>query len=162
MDGKTHAAVTLGLILPSGVLGLATTGDLALGLASVAGCALGLIMEPDLDQDGITGSEWRLLRGKVTWPLGIVWFALWFPYAKVFPHRSFWTHFPLVGTAVRLAYLVAIIGLLVSVLGFYELALDWAESIPSLIWVYLYMGLATADMGHWVADWALWKRIRTA
>jgi len=102
------------------------------------------------------------LKGRWVWPLGIVWFAIWFPYAKLMPHRSFWSHFPLVGTAVRLAYLLAIIALIASILGFYEVALDWAESVPPEVWVYLYLGLATADIGHWVADWRFWKRLKVA
>ncbi len=78
--------------LPSGLLG---------GLAFVVG---GLWLSPDLDTNSKPLKRWGLLQG------------LWWPYRKLIPHRSLFSHGPLIGTALRLAYLMGWAGLLLMLL----------------------------------------------
>ena len=78
--------------LPSGLLG---------GLAFVVG---GLWLSPDLDTHSKPLKRWGLLQG------------LWWPYRKLIPHRSLFSHGPLIGTALRLAYLMGWAGLLLMLL----------------------------------------------
>lgn len=78
--------------LPSGLLG---------GLAFVVG---GLWLSPDLDTNSKPLKRWGLLQG------------VWWPYRKLIPHRSLFSHGPLIGTALRLAYLMGWAGLLLMLL----------------------------------------------
>ena len=78
--------------LPSGLIG---------GLAFVVG---GLWLSPDLDTNSKPLKRWGLLQG------------LWWPYRKLIPHRSLFSHGPLIGTALRLAYLMSWTGLLLMLL----------------------------------------------
>ena len=48
--------------------------------------------------------RWGILQG------------LWWPYRKLIPHRSLFSHGPLIGTALRLAYLMGWAGLLLMLL----------------------------------------------
>ena len=78
--------------LPSGLIG---------GLAFVVG---GLWLSPDLDTYSKPLKRWGLLQG------------LWWPYRKLIPHRSLFSHGPLIGTGLRLAYLMSWTGLLLMLL----------------------------------------------
>jgi uncharacterized metal-binding protein len=68
-------------------------------------------VSPDLDQEGYSALEIEAVRA--LGPLGYLWLALWWPYAKLIPHRSFWSHGPLVGTAGRLLWLFLVCPVLV-------------------------------------------------
>lgn len=113
-DGQEHqflAAVTLaGTILLGAVIALLFPGwPYLVGTVAglVTGSLFGFWITPDLDHEWRTMEEYRALR----WDrfLGRIWIALWQPYAKVFKHRSKWTH-SWVGTLIRaIPFLVAII-----------------------------------------------------
>lgn len=100
-DGHTHAIATLtvaGLVAP-----LALLDWRALPLA--AGALTGLVVDPDLDHDGWTLAERRVWRW---WkPAGAVWRLFWYPYALTHKHRGS-SHWPILGTLVRIAYLLAL------------------------------------------------------
>lgn len=96
-SGRTHDRITL-WSLPVVAVGAAIAtrqGDLALWTAGgfLAG---GLMLGPDLDIYSRQFKRWGWLR----------W--MWIPYQKSLRHRSFWSHGPVVGTAIRLGYLAAI------------------------------------------------------
>ena len=74
------------LVLVVGLLLGPTTGLMA-GAAFVVG---GLWLSPDLDTRSNALRRWG--------PLAF----LWWPYRRLIPHRSFWSHGPLIGTATRL------------------------------------------------------------
>jgi uncharacterized metal-binding protein len=96
-SGRRHDRTTCWLALPFALLwgpALGVAGVVSAGLGFLLG---GLWLSPDLDTRSNATRRWGLLR----------W--LWWPYRKVLPHRSLFSHSPLLGTAVRLAYLAALL-----------------------------------------------------
>ena len=112
-DGKTHAVATAvlgGIATP--VLFRMGGATFATSLAFAAGCLAGLVINPDLDIRHTTHSE-DVLRHSIGGVAAGLWFGLWWPYSHLIPyHRHLLSHFPLVGTTLRLLYLALIIGLL--------------------------------------------------
>lgn len=84
-SGATHRTATLALApwIASGAW--LVTADPLLATCAAGGCLVGLRITPDLDQDKHAPILWR-------------------PYARAFVHRSV-SHWPIVGTLSRLAYL---------------------------------------------------------
>ena len=91
--GKTHTKMSAWL-----AVGLAPVSP-----AAALGCLSGVLLSPDLDVDaGYYGLHViRTIWGEAG---ADVWRAFWLPYAKIMPHRSIASHFPLFSTAVRLGY----------------------------------------------------------
>lgn len=86
------------------------------------GITFGFFFDPDLDLDGVTMAEARIagiLKHTLTWlnPNNkeykdkIFGFFLYFvklllyPYALMFPHRSMWSHLPIVADVIRILYI---------------------------------------------------------
>lgn len=123
----------------------------SVGIGLMAGGLGGYLATPDLDHDWRTMEEYRALRWSQT--LGMIWIALWRPYAKVFGHRSRWTH-SWRGTLLRASpFLAAIIlayWLVLSGLGF------------TITWTLIPFGLAfllawlAQDMVHYKQDGLNW------
>ena len=126
---KTHNPACL-ILAPVVMAGAATLGcDLQTCLAAGFGCASGVAVSPDLD-----------LVNTVRIPvIGWVWGAYWWPYRKLIAHRAYISHAPIVGTLVRLAYLMPIIIIAISILP------------PGLVAAWS-AGLACADVGHSLLD----------
>ncbi len=108
-SGKEHDNATCFLSLPFSLC-LCLLVGLANGL--IAGLAFafgGLWLSPDLDTYSKALKRWGPLKG------------LWWPYRKLIPHRSLFSHAPLIGTALRLTYLIswtALLLMLLQPLGF--------------------------------------------
>ena len=93
-SGRAHDRATL---LFSALLGVsaAVIWGLDTGLVAAAACVIGgLWLSPDLDTHSNALRRWGPLRG------------LWCPYRRLIPHRSLWSHGPLIGTALRLMLLL--------------------------------------------------------
>jgi hypothetical protein len=88
------------------------------------GCLLGVLLTPDLDL-----SENERARN--------LWYLLWWPYGKLFHHRSRLSHLPVVGTGIRLAYVL------------WPVWVGWRFWLPP--WEIL-VGLVMADLLHALAD----------
>lgn len=97
-SGKTHDRITLWTLpwIVGGTLLLTRNGELALIVAS-GFLFSGLMFGPDLDIYSVQFKRWGVLR------------YLWLPYQKLFRHRSFFSHGLIIGTVVRLLYLLAIL-----------------------------------------------------
>ena len=97
-SGKTHDRITLWFLpwIVGGALVLTRDGELTLIVAS-AFLFSGLMFGPDLDIYSIQFKRWGMLR------------YLWLPYQKLFSHRSFFSHGLIIGTVIRLFYLLLII-----------------------------------------------------
>lgn len=170
-NGKIHSAVTVG----------ATVGLLA-GYYSgyfidpnkfpivAASCLFGIILSPDGDVDGgyIGHYYARKLLGK---PGEWYFNGVISPYQLSLKHRSFWSHFPLISTFLRLIYLacpfiiilfsdqdtpiseifirciISSILLMPVWMSLYLLSPDWA------FFVYVYTGLAISDVLHYLFDY---------
>lgn len=159
--GKAHALATViagGVAAPALVLlAHVPAGE---GAAFAVGCLAGLLVNPDLDLRRFTHAE-QVVRDS-TGPLGRffagLWYAFWWPYARLIPsHRHPLSHFPLLGTLLRLLYL----GLVLS--GFYLLARLVINTLPPLAALapallqpaaaWAAAGLALVDALHALMDW---------
>lgn len=143
--GKIHAVACLGLAIPAGMLALEFYGW-RVGLATGLGCAVGVFLSPDLDLAGRTVSE--ALLWKLHPLIGFPFQAFWLPYSWLFTHRGV-SHWPLIGTATRLAYVAvwaAGLRLLLArpaIPAFWEWPWVWAAVA----------GLCVSDLAHWALDW---------
>lgn len=145
-SGIAHIKATYITIIPTGIAtGIALT-SVPHGVGAAIGCFLGIAMTPDLDQISISKSEWRLV--KKFGPFGFLWCSYWWLYARIIPHRSFWSHFPIVGTVIRTLYItIPIIGLCIWK--------GYAPNIPQFVIDILiggFIGLSVSDTLHWAMD----------
>ncbi len=156
-SGTTHATISVAATPFVFYTALEATSSVPLALCAAVGCGVvGILLTPDLDQETRGWAENKLLRNRniVVAFIGGIHYAIWYPYGKLIPHRHFLSHLPVVGTALRLAYLATVI------LFFYWIAvagLQWDMPLPSFDSVKWYVGavvygLAVSDTLHWAAD----------
>jgi uncharacterized metal-binding protein len=149
-QGKTHDAITLWLLpaVTGGSWWLSGESQVALILGG-SFLFSGLMFSGDLDIHSHQYRRWGWLR----------W--LWLPYRRVFNHRSFWTHGPVVGTLVRILYVGAWVGLgFLLWWGLHRVlpvpAPPWIQAqqslvvTPALLWCVL--GLELGSLSHSLAD----------
>lgn len=145
-NGKTHAkdSIDLGTVIGPVVAGgsYALWGDLGLsvvlGLMTLLGSWMGVLFTPDLDM------ETRTLVDRLP-IIGPLWSVLWYPYAWAIPHRSWLSHTPLLGTAIRQLYFWGIVWVVLSP--------EWVLDLPgSMIYWAWFVGLFTSDVAHWTRD----------
>ena len=155
-SGKTHDRITLWTLpwIVGGSVILTRDGELTL---IVAGAFLfsGLMFGPDLDIYSIQFKRWGLLR------------YFWLPYQKLFRHRSVFSHGLIIGTVIRLFYLLGILSILAILLvtiaqlffGFYwnwqvftlnSFSLIKQEYLQEAI--ALFCGLELGAMSHVLSD----------
>ena len=93
-SGRNHDRATWICCLPLG-LALGLIFGVRAGVIGAAACLVGgLWLSPDLDTQCLALRRWG--------PLGFIWW----PYRQLIPHRSIWSHGPLIGTTLRLAVLL--------------------------------------------------------
>jgi uncharacterized metal-binding protein len=145
-SGKVHSALTLattsGVVAPYLLVQLGGNPWMYVG-----GCLVGLLVMPDMDVNG--GNISDLFIRKVSRPVQWLWRAFWHPYAILVPHRHFISHFPVVGTVLRIGYIFLIINLLsvVSHLLF--------DTVSRFYWLWdwsFFLGLAHVDTIHFLVD----------
>ena len=146
-SGRVHAKCTAVLAIPACFMTLGATGSWLSGAACGLGCLSGIALTPDLDQEGLSNSEYWLI--KWTMGLGFLWTMLWYPYARLCKHRSIISHFPILSTAFRLAYL-AIFPAIAIALGWTPPERDWPAYQELALWAV--GGLVVSDIAHWALD----------
>ncbi len=95
-SGNNHDKATKLLCLPFGLcisLFLGIENGLIGLISFLVG---GLWLSPDLDTKSNASKRWGILS------------LLWMPYRKLIPHRSLFSHGPLIGTSIRLFYIGSI------------------------------------------------------
>jgi uncharacterized metal-binding protein len=92
-SGRSHDRATGMLALPFGLLWWPLLGAMGTVVAAAAFLIGGLWLSPDLDTRSNATRRWGPLR------------LLWWPYRRWLPHRSIFSHSPVLGTAGRLFYL---------------------------------------------------------
>lgn len=135
--GTTAAAFVAGWSLGAPI-NLAMAGNVLLGEA------IGLLLTPDIDQIGRTREENRF------GPLRPVWQVMWYPYALAFKHRGV-SHWPIVGTATRAAYLYGWIVLVAWLLG--HTSMVWPPPPVDTAMAQIAAGWVLVDVLHWLTDW---------
>ncbi|BBD57480.1 hypothetical protein NIES2109_02470 [Nostoc sp. HK-01] len=164
-SGQTHDRITLwALPLVAGVSFWQTRSSSVTLLVAGGFMFGGLMFGPDLDIYSRQYQRWGYLR----------W--IWLPYQKSLRHRSFLSHGPIIGTTLRVIYLLvllAIAALIVSViiekLG--STAFNWqalGKNVErSLVgysteYLALFLGLELGAMSHSLSDWggSAYKRMQ--
>jgi uncharacterized metal-binding protein len=144
---ETHDLECWIMTVPATVCAVMLAGWELAWVFAVACLFGGLMFSPDLDHHA--GStpwrRWWILR----------W--VWWPYSRVFKHRSWATHLPIAGTVIRLAYL-ALLLCPVWVVGEWtglwsKPVLEWW--VTSHRWELLAVacGLEFSSLVHITADW---------
>jgi uncharacterized metal-binding protein len=154
-SGRTHDRITFWI---SPLVAVLTFGQTASGVLTllVSGGFLfgGLMFGPDLDIYSLQYQRWGFLR----------W--IWIPYQKSLRHRSFLSHGPIIGTALRSLYLslwMIVFGGLVIFLGeLLGVSTDWKSNLKLALaslakyqteGFALLVGLELGAMSHSLSDW---------
>lgn len=151
-SGRTHATLTA--VTAASIYSLAAVYfNQQLALELTAGVMLGFVIEPDLDVPHRTYSEALMMKMPLVGPLvGIAWQTFWTPYSLI-PHRSIFSHFPVLSDALRWLYLLAAGSLVLAVL--YAFDVDIAAALPAIdreLFLTLFAGNCIATNTHFFAD----------
>lgn len=152
-SGKTHNTMSIigaGFSMVSGSIILSPMEALPMA----AGCLMGILLTPDLDQETKNRVENKLIKSRI-FPIRIIGYLyIWYflPYALWLPHRSFWSHFPIVSTALRLLYLVPL--MLIFALALYYAGVEIITFLQynQRTVILFVLGLVLSDTLHWVMD----------
>lgn len=150
-SGKTHDAITIILAAPTFMAAWGLTGNRTTAtVATVAMLFGGLMFGPDLDIQSRQYTRWGIFR------------FLWFPYKKMFRHRSRWSHGLIFGTLIRVLYFTLALALLAS-LAIYLRATFMGGALPSLeeiaqAWAAIKIGIeqSIGTQGLWAILFGLW------
>lgn len=145
-SGKAHAKASWIMSIPAGLATGIGLSSVTYGVGAAVGSVLGIALTPDLDQEMTTYFEWKLM--KKAGPLAFVWMFIWSPYSLLIPHRSFWSHFPIIGTAIRLLYIT-------TPTIIFCLWKGYIPNPPQYIIEFLIgiaLGLTASDILHWIMD----------
>ena len=121
--------------------------DWKIGLGYIIGYSLGRYIDPDWDLIGTNMAEGRLVNEIPI--LGHFLYGVSSTYGSIFrkKHRSFITHYPVVSTFVRLAFVFWFPITLANTYGFNLMGGMWLT-----FWISLWMGLSHADAIHYYHD----------
>lgn len=155
-SGITHDRITLWTLpwIVGGTYLLTRHGEITL---IVAGSFLfsGLMFGPDLDIYSLQYKRWGILKG------------IWRPYRRLFRHRSLFSHGPIVGTLVRVFYLLFIVAFwAIIVVGiaqlFWGFTWNWQQFAREKLTIVttkylaetlaLFIGLEFGAMSHYLSD----------
>ena len=115
----------------------------------------GLMFGPDLDIYSLHYKRWGIFR------------CIWRPYRKIFRHRSIFSHGPIVGTLVRVLYLLSIFAfwaiLLVAIAQLlWGFEWNWQRFVLQQLYLMrtkyfaetmaLFLGLESGAMSHYLSD----------
>ncbi|WP_068818453.1 metal-binding protein [Phormidesmis priestleyi] len=166
-SGRTHDSITLWSLplVTGGAFALTQSGNLTL-VVSGAFLVGGLMFGPDLDIYSQQYKRWGFLR----------W--IWLPYRKSMRHRSFFSHGLMIGTIVRILYLIvwvaiggsililsgAIVQQLLGTIDHWQiLAQQRFETSIGMIrqslqqhsgeWIAGTIGLELGSLSHSISDW---------
>lgn len=166
-DGRTHDELTLvvGAFLAPISYGLLFGDDVARTAVFIGSHVVsGLLFSDDLDTHSIEYRRWRLLG------------PLWWPYQKLIPHRSWLSHGPIIGPALRILYFAALCSLiawllllavgLVAPVNAGGLVVGGLAGVVRFLaahpeWTTIaFAGFALGGLTHSVADWlwSFWRR----
>ena len=129
-SGRTHDIITATSTPIIGFLSYKITNDInASTILTLSYLFSSLMFNGDLDIDSRPLKRWSLFK----------W--IWFPYKKYIPHRSIWSHGIIIGTVIRLIYLMPI---------FILLYIHFNLELSALNWYFIIIGLIGLELGNTV------------
>jgi len=145
--GRTHAAMTA--IAALGIYWVSTQAGYSreVTLAMAGGCMAGVLITPDLDVNQPVRSHYVVKR-KFGSLAAAVWWLVWYPYGRAINHRSWLSHAPIIGTALRLAYMSLIAWLVLMVTQ----KIPAGPDLDTTLFIWFALGLTVSDVLHWIAD----------
>jgi uncharacterized metal-binding protein len=153
--GKVHAQVTL-LIAAEFATATIVSLDVS-NVQYVIGSLLGLVLHPDLDVDHGNVHSYKIVMKRLGRGVTYVGKVIWYPYRKSLRHGSMLSHFPIISTLGRIAYLFLfgiIIPYIVLTLLFH---FDFWYEVEWWFWqtvshYKIILGLMVPDLFHWLMD----------
>lgn len=156
-SGVTHDRITIWILPWIAGITYCVTRDGELTLILSGGYLFsGMMFGPDLDIRSIQYKRWGFLR------------SIWLPYRKFFRHRSLFSHGLIIGTCIRLVYLL----LIISFISIFLVAIaqliwgfpwNWQDFVKmqsrilinkySQEAIMLFIGLEIGAMSHSISDW---------
>lgn len=138
---------------------LALPYEPTIALCVAIGGLSGILLTPDLDQPTLNRVENQLIKNKslLLRLVGYVYVTFFSAYAYMFGHRSFWTHWPIVGTVGRLLYIAIVFGIIRLLATPIDYAIILWQS-GMINWQYIIYGfimLTIVDTIHWVMDFVV-------
>lgn len=135
--GKTHLKINkyMAPVVFAGTFALTLNPTDAL-LVSVGFYLIGSFVHPDLDLHLVTHTCRKIYEWCPT--IGFIWRMYWTPYSRLIPHRSWVSHAPIIGTLIRLLYLLPV-------------TLPAAYYVPGLF-IWIIVGLGISDLVHYSVD----------
>lgn len=134
-NGKTHDKITIITIpIVVGITYIITKNILITGTVLTAYLFSSFMFNGDLDINSKPYNRWFLFK------------MIWIPYQLMFKHRSIWTHGILIGTVIRLIYILLIPVLFLLIKGSGFPVINWEIIIPILI------GLELGNINHSGSD----------
>jgi uncharacterized metal-binding protein len=136
-SGKNHDR---SILFASPVVLVVGCYQFGLELGIIAGASHflgGYWLSPDLDIKSRPFLRWGVLK------------IIWLPYQRLIPHRSPLSHAPVLGSAIRLLYLIALVSPLWLVfpdLQRMQWAIDWEKALAFLI------GVELSALNHLLLD----------
>lgn len=124
-SGKAHTKATIILAILSTPL-FAFPGYQLIPI----GISLGLWLSPDLDTKSDPYNRWGIIK------------FIWWPYQRIFSHRSPWTHLPIISTIIRVIYLSPFIYLSTMLSG----------HCPDTHYIQIILGIMLSDILHAIMD----------
>lgn len=135
-SGKNHDLSILFATPIIGIIGVAHSLELGI-IAATSHYLAGMYLSPDLDTVSNPFKRWGVLK------------IIWIPYQKKIPHRSPLSHAPVLGSAIRLVYLAALLlPLWIIFPGLQEVhwAVSWEKAIAFLV------GVELSALNHLLLD----------
>ena len=167
-NARTHDAITFGLT-PFTFLAaeMVWENHLISVLATAAMLFSGLMFGPDLDLNSKPYQRWGPLK------------FIWKPYQVALPHRSKYSHGPILGTVIRIVYFLAIFSVLAATLLYirhryvHAQAITWGDEFAVIrddLWSFwettdkqyfwgVFTGLWLGALAHTAAD-ICWSTIK--
>lgn len=108
-----------------------------------------LTPDHDVDAGNFTDTIIRRVSPRAQW----LWRKFWTPYALAIPHRGKFSHFPVLGTLVRLGYILVSANM-VFLIGRFVLSFFVEVDTVFIFWWSwsFFFGLVHVDTVHWLAD----------
>jgi uncharacterized metal-binding protein len=133
--GKTHDKISIVTAPIVGISAYLITSDIRITAVLMSAYVFASLMfNGDLDTNSRPYNRWWLLK------------MIWIPYQLMFSHRSIWTHGLILGTLIRLIYVLSIPVLIMVIRGTEIPVINWNIMIPVLI------GLELGNCNHTISD----------